>query len=201
MADAPATPDDPPKVGKALTQKVGPFPGYVWVMIAAGGALLFYLWQRKHSASQSTSQSDTSTNSYTESLAAQGFTQYDTANQSSMDTATGADMIGQSGPRKSGKPAPSPNRGIDAGTETSGLAFPTGKPAPSPGQTIAPGSTGATAQPRAVQYVTVRPWPQSGSSLYQIAQEHGMSLAALEKLNPNITDPNLIYPGESVRVA
>lgn len=38
----------------------------------------------------------------------------------------------------------------------------------------------------------------SGDSLYLIATAHGMSLAALEALNPQIPDFNRIYPGQTV---
>lgn len=40
----------------------------------------------------------------------------------------------------------------------------------------------------------------SGDNLSVIAERHGLSLAQIESLNPQIKNPNLIYPGESVRV-
>lgn len=39
-----------------------------------------------------------------------------------------------------------------------------------------------------------------GESLWKIAQKYGVSVTALIALNPQIKNPNLIYPGEKVRV-
>jgi LysM repeat protein len=41
----------------------------------------------------------------------------------------------------------------------------------------------------------------SGDSLSTIAAKHGLTLAEIERLNPSISNPNLIYPGETVRIA
>ena len=41
---------------------------------------------------------------------------------------------------------------------------------------------------------------QPGNTLSQIAANHGVSLAALEAANPQISDYNLIYPGESINL-
>jgi LysM repeat protein len=51
------------------------------------------------------------------------------------------------------------------------------------------------------RYVTVTPWPTQNSTLWGISQANGMSLATIEALNPQITNPNLIYPGQQVRIA
>ena len=45
-------------------------------------------------------------------------------------------------------------------------------------------------------YYTVR----KGDTLWAIAKGRGMTLAALIALNPQIRNPNRIYPGEKVRV-
>jgi len=39
-----------------------------------------------------------------------------------------------------------------------------------------------------------------GDNLNRIAARFGLSLYALERLNPQITNPALIYPGQRVRV-
>jgi spore coat assembly protein SafA len=39
-----------------------------------------------------------------------------------------------------------------------------------------------------------------GDTLWGIAMAHGLSLQQLERLNPQITNPNLIYPGEEVHL-
>ena len=52
-----------------------------------------------------------------------------------------------------------------------------------------------TEQTYSIEY-TVR----SGDTLSKIAKEHGMSLNALKKLNPQITNPNLIRVGQKIKV-
>jgi hypothetical protein len=58
------------------------------------------------------------------------------------------------------------------------------------------------------KYVTVATWPgastgglaQWNTTLWGIARHYHLSLAQLEKLNPQIKNPNLIHPGQRVRV-
>jgi spore coat assembly protein SafA len=64
----------------------------------------------------------------------------------------------------------------------------------------AAGSTGsatsaAAAAARATVY-TVR----KGDTLWGIANRYGVTLAALLAANPSVKNPNLIYPGEAVRI-
>ena len=61
-----------------------------------------------------------------------------------------------------------------------------------PGQVLQlPGTSSTEAQ-----YYVVR----SGDNLSTIAVNHGLSLADIEQLNPQISNPNLIYPGDKVRI-
>ncbi|WP_440222716.1 LysM peptidoglycan-binding domain-containing protein [Dokdonella sp. MW10] len=41
---------------------------------------------------------------------------------------------------------------------------------------------------------------QRGDTLSAIAQEHGVSLSSLISANPQISNPNLIYPGQEIRI-
>jgi LysM repeat protein len=41
----------------------------------------------------------------------------------------------------------------------------------------------------------------SGDTLSGLAASHGVPLAAVERLNPGITDPDLIFPGEKIQLA
>ena len=41
---------------------------------------------------------------------------------------------------------------------------------------------------------------QAGDSLGGIADRFGVSLGSLEAANPQVTDPNLIAPGESLQI-
>lgn len=40
-----------------------------------------------------------------------------------------------------------------------------------------------------------------GDTMSHVAAVHGMTLAQLEHLNPQVTNPNLIYPGEKLRIS
>lgn len=57
------------------------------------------------------------------------------------------------------------------------------------------GQTGTGAE-EAATYDTVR----KGDTLWGIAKRHGVTLAALTAANPQIKNPNLIYPGDKVRI-
>ncbi|HEY0179226.1 MAG TPA: LysM peptidoglycan-binding domain-containing protein, partial [Dokdonella sp.] len=41
---------------------------------------------------------------------------------------------------------------------------------------------------------------QHGDTLSAIAAQHGVSLAALEAANPQIRNPNVIYPGDRIAI-
>ena len=41
---------------------------------------------------------------------------------------------------------------------------------------------------------------KTGDTLWAIARDHGISLAALEAANPHIANPNLIFPGQQVHI-
>lgn len=83
----------------------------------------------------------------------------------------------------------------------------TGLPNPGTG-TLHPGGGGGTKpsptpQPIAQKrYVTVAQWSSTNtpwnSTLWGIAHHYGESLATIEKLNPQIKNPNLIYKGQKV---
>lgn len=51
------------------------------------------------------------------------------------------------------------------------------------------------------RFVTAQRWPNTLGSLSGIASQSGTSLARIEQLNPQITNPNLIYAGQQIRVA
>lgn len=51
MSDAPA--EATHKVGGALTKKIGPLPGFAWLLIVVGGAYGYYYWKGGHSVGAS----------------------------------------------------------------------------------------------------------------------------------------------------
>jgi spore coat assembly protein SafA len=63
-----------------------------------------------------------------------------------------------------------------------------------PGQEICiPGQAGPVPCPAGTLYVVMK-----GDTLFEIAQMNGISLASLIMANPQIPDPNLIYPGQTI---
>lgn len=64
-------------------------------------------------------------------------------------------------------------------------------PAPTPAPTPTP----------VAQYVTVAAWPQPLSTLSGIASSKGVTVQKLQQLNPQITNPAALQPGQKVRVA
>ncbi len=53
--------------------------------------------------------------------------------------------------------------------------------------------SGSAEQPLPIEYIV-----QPGDTLSEIAQVHGISLEALLRANPQITNPGLIYPGQRI---
>lgn len=72
-------------------------------------------------------------------------------------------------------------------------------PAPGPAPASTSTSVPVSSAP-AKSFVTVTPYPSTLGTLSGIAGYEHESLATVESLNPQIKNPNLIYPGEQVRV-
>lgn len=68
------------------------------------------------------------------------------------------------------------------------------------GASEAAAGTGNSVQTAARENGGVRHKVKKGESLWKIARDYGVELAALLKLNPGIKNPNLIYAGQEVRV-
>lgn len=75
---------------------------------------------------------------------------------------------------------------------------------PQGGATYGPGGVGAPGNTSQASVNVNSPGAgytvRRGDSLASIAAQHGMSLKQIEALNPQIDHPNLIYPGQTVRV-
>lgn len=63
------------------------------------------------------------------------------------------------------------------------------------------GPAGGMAQPFPPRHSTIRGWPQQGNTLGDVARMHGVSEKRLQQLNPQITEPHNLQPGQKVRVA
>lgn len=76
------------------------------------------------------------------------------------------------------------------------------KPRPEPKPKPVPLPPVPSPRPRpqpSAKYFTVTTWPAPGSSLWTISQLTHVPLPTIEHLNPQIKNPNLIYPGQKVR--
>ncbi|EDN01943.1 LysM domain protein [Pseudoflavonifractor capillosus ATCC 29799] len=63
------------------------------------------------------------------------------------------------------------------------------------GETTSAGSTGSGAESGAAYHTVI-----VGETLWSISLRYGTTVEALVKLNPQLKNPNLIYPGEQVRI-
>jgi hypothetical protein len=204
MADpTPSTGDGAPG---SLGKKLGPLKEWQWAAAAAALALAYLLYRRHAAANAAPSMSaGGSVPDYPTSgdLANAGL--YQPPDQISLGTVQGP--TGPQGP-------PGINGANTAqGMPPLGVATRTGggvmQPGPilaqpvSPAATIAPAAAGQASNTQPAQrYVTVRPWPDALGSLSGIAAAAGISLATIERLNPQYAaNWNLIHPGDSVRVA
>jgi len=186
-----------------LTGTTAGLPNWAWILVVGGGIAAAYFLPKLLGSSSSSSTTTPTTGTDTsgiglavdpttglpyavEGLVPSGAYAGDTSGSTTGVTGTTgapgpagpAGPTGAAGaPGKPGTPAPTPT--------------PVKKPAPTPVKKPAPQE----------KYVTVQAWPQPLSTLSGIASKNGITLQRLEQLNPQIKDPNLIYPNEKVRIA
>lgn len=189
-----------------LTGTTAGLPNWAWILVVGGGIAAAYFLPKLLGSSSSSSTTTPTTGTDTsgiglavdpttglpyavEGLVPSGAYAGDTSGSTTGVTgATGA--AGPAGP---------------AGP--TGAAGAPGKPAPTtnshPPIVVKPPVKAPAKAPSTVQekYVTVQAWPQPLSTLSGIASKNGITLQRLEQLNPQIKDPNLIYPNEKVRIA
>ena len=75
------------------------------------------------------------------------------------------------------------------------------QPAPTPQPAQQPAPTPQPAPQTTSRYITVTRWPSQFGTLSGIASANGVSLSRLEQLNPQISNPNLIYAGQQIRIS
>lgn len=138
------------------------------------------------------------------------------ATRSSSGTATNGSSYGTLGIPGTGGVGvadPTSTDSSSAGSSSSGSSGSTGsgvpplpvdRGGPHPLPPVATGGKSSHPVTSAASYVTVGQWTRQNtpwnSTLSGIAGHEHMSLARLEALNPGITNPNLIHPGEKVRI-
>ena len=154
--------------------------GKVLLAMLIVGVIAFALYMRsKSTSSTSSTSSTTGSSSGTSGTTGNGTLTTTTGASGTTDTTTGG--------TGSTKPDLSPTGNCANPPQVGGT------PVVSPS-----GGTSVTTTPAARRYVHVTSWPNSGSSLYSIAQANHMRLNQLEADNPQIPNPNLVYAGEKV---
>jgi LysM repeat protein len=190
-APAPA-PGRPAGGGSLLTQRMGPLATWVWLVILTVVIAGIALYMRRKSGSAASSAST--------GQAAPG----QTAGVQQVPNIILQDYSG-SGPPVTPPSQPSPT-GAAAAPPAAAAAPPASTTAP-PAAAPAPPAAAAPAKPAAPKYttVTVAKWTATdapwNSTLSGIAAHYHVTggYQALAKLN-GIKNPNLIYPGQTIRV-
>lgn len=179
MAEPPA----PPSGGSEekfgfLVRKIGPLPVWAWGVIAVG----VYYWYthygpgaRSATPSASAASGNGSGDNVTETL----------------NTTTGPATVSES----------------SQVTDTSPGAPKPVAPKPGPVRTVRPANhtPPQASEPRTI---TVAKYPgksvngraQWDTTLWGIAQHEHVTLTALEKANPQVKNPDMVYPGEKIRI-
>jgi|SRR5579859_351293 len=213
-----------------LEKDTAGIPNWGWVVIIGAGLLAVYIVPKLFGSGSTPTPTDTSgttgtTGDQTGNLQTGGYgmaidplTGLPYSVQGMVPTGNAAGGLqGPAGPAGSVGPAGPPGTpgavgpagppgpmGTPGTPGSVGPAGPPGTPAtpPTPTPTPAPHPT-PPPQPPPVpqQFVTVAPWPNTLSTLSGIAASRGITLQKVEQLNPQITNPNAIQPGQKVRVA
>ena len=172
--------------GNVLTQKLGPLATWVWLLIGTTAVVIYYViakWKQGKTTAATPAASPTTSASQVPDYIVQNYLG---------NTPTGATPPPAPPPAPPPPPPPPPT------------PPPTPPPAPPPKPPPAPPA--APPKPPAQQYTTVTvvpfgnpaPW---NSTLWGIATHYNVpgGYQALAKLN-NISNPNLIHPGQQIRV-
>jgi LysM repeat protein len=174
--------------GSFFQKKFLGIPAIVWL---GGAAILAYLYFRSQSGSSSSGTTATTPSNANSGTATTGDTTFP-ANASTNLTINS--QYAQSGTSTSTSGTPAPRHA-------------TPNPQPTP-KTKAPTKKATTTVKKPATEVTVGQWPgnstgglaQWNTTLWGIANHYGTTVEALLKLNPQIKNANLVYPGEKVKV-
>jgi LysM repeat protein len=180
-----------------MTGTTAGLPNWAWVLVVGGGIAAAYFLPKLLGGNSSATGTTGTTGADTSGIGL------------AVDPTTGLPYAveglvpsGAEAGGTSGTPGPQGPPGIPGTPGPAGPPAPTGvppkPPTKPPVKPPVPPKPGPHPQEK---YVNVQPWPQPLSTLSGIASKYGISLARIEQLNPQIKDPNLIYPNEKVRVA
>lgn len=179
-------------IGGALRQKLGPFPTWAYLVFVTVILLGYYLYKKHKSGSSSSSSSNTNGQALPgEATGAQNVPDYVFQSTTNIEEPPESNTISIGNPPVSPPPPTTPP---PKSTTPS-------KPAPKP----PPKSTTPPSKGQKYATVTVTKWTASNtpwnSTLSGIAEHYGVKggYAALAKLN-GISNPNLIYPGQKIKV-
>lgn len=190
-----ATPVEPPQEegGNVLTQKVGPFAAWIWLLIITV-VIVGYAYLKKGKAAPAPAGQATAG----QSTAAQNVPDIIIQNQEPSSPAAPAPPAGSVPPTAPPPTTPPPPTSVPP---VRTLPSPTPKPAPDPHRpSPVPPKAGPTYATVVVARWTAKnaPW---NSTLSGIAAHYKVpgGAAALAKLN-SIKNENLIYPGQKIKV-
>jgi LysM repeat protein len=184
-----------------LTGTTAGLPNWAWILVVGGGiAAAYFLPKLLGSSSSSTTTPTTGTDTSGIGLAVDPTTGLPYAVEGLVPSGANAGdgSVGVTGTTGAAGPA-----GPAGPTGAAGAPGKPGTPAPTPVKKPIVVTTPVKKPTTAPQekYVNVQAWPQPLSTLSGIASKNGITLQRLEQLNPQIKDPNLIYPNEKVRIA
>lgn len=182
-----------PGGGNFLTRRFGGIPG--WLILAGAGVIAYLVFFRNKSSSGSASSSGGGGTSTTGDIQLQPGTET-------------IDLSGTSSPTTSiANPAPVEPEDNDVG-QPSQTGTPNPQPTPSPPPRTKHHVTKVGHKAGPGTEVTVAKWPgksvnglaQWNTTLWGIAQHYHTTVPELLKLNPQIKNANLIFPGQKIKV-
>jgi LysM repeat protein len=167
-------------------------------------AIAAYLFMRNKSSSGSSGQGTSSTGNTSDTTVGGDLTTNPGGLQSL--TVNYPDTMSGTGGTPGGGDVEPPTGDND--NEGSGTPNPQPRP-PRPPKGIGHHQHVKTPASQPAKFVTVATWPgastgglaQWNTTMWGIAKHSGISLAQLEKLNPQIKNPNVIQPGQRVRIS
>ena len=173
--------------GGFLTKKYMGLPGYVWLI---GVAVLAYLYFRTKSGSGTSGSNSTAATT--------------PSNANSGTSTTGNTTFGPPTTNLTINSQYAQTSSSTAGVPAPRHATPNPQPTPLPKPPTKKAVTTVKTPAKAAPIVTVTKWTATNtpwnSTLWGIANHYNTTVANLLKLNPQIKNANLVYPGEKVKV-